>query len=205
MTESRREFFDRIATQWDGFVDLTEMAKTLRAGLRELNLTPSSTVVDLGCGTGNLTSALLERLDSTGRVLAVDFSPHMLRQAQRKVDDERATWLVADATELPIKAASADFVICFSAWPHFPQPQRVLAEALRVLGPGGTLHIWHAASRVTINQIHAEAGQAVEHDRLAPAETLAALAAECGLEPYEVVDDDERYVVRARVPAPRRG
>jgi hypothetical protein len=43
----------------------------------------------------------------------------------------------------------------------------------------------------------------VQRDRLAPAENLAELASKCGLEPYEVVDDDERYVVRARAPAPR--
>ncbi len=205
MTESRREFFDRIATQWDGFVDLAQMAEKLHAGLREVDVAASSTVVDLGCGTGNLTLALLERLGSDGRVVAVDFSPHMLREAQRKVADERVTWLVADAAELPVEDASADYVICFSAWPHFPEPKRVLAEVLRVLRPGGALHIWHAASRATINQIHAEAGRAVEHDRLAPAEALAALASECGLEPYEVVDNDTRYVVRARVPQPRDG
>ena len=202
MTESRREFFDRIATQWDGFVDLAEMGEKLRTGLLELSLAPNSTVVDLGCGTGNLTLALLERLESEGRVVAVDFSAHMLRKAQCKVRDQRVDWVVADAAELPLGNASADCVICFSAWPHFPEPERVLAEVLRVLRPGGQLHIWHAAPRAAINQIHAEAGGAVEHDSLPPGQALADLVAGSGLQPFEVIDDEERYVVRARVPEP---
>jgi len=202
MIESRREFFDRIAAEWDGLVDLAEMANRLRAGLRDVDVAASSTVIDLGCGTGNLTLALLERLDATGRVVAADFSPLMLREAQRKVTDPRVRWIVADAAELPVENASIDCVICFSAWPHFPEPRHVLSEVCRVLRPGGALHIWHAASRATINQIHAEVDPAVEHDLLAPAETLAALVSECGLEPYQVVDDDERYVVRARLLQP---
>jgi ubiquinone/menaquinone biosynthesis C-methylase UbiE len=205
MTESRREFFDRIATQWDGFVDLAEMGETLRAGLLEVDIAPNSTVVDLGCGTGNLSLALLERLGPEGCVLGVDFSPHMLREAQRKVKDGRVTWIVADAADLPLESSTADCVICFSAWPHFFDPARVLSEVLRVLRPGGELHIWHAAPRATINQIHAEAGEAVAHDILPSGHSLAALVTSSGLQPFEVVDDEQRYLVRARAPQTKNG
>jgi ubiquinone/menaquinone biosynthesis C-methylase UbiE len=205
MTESRREFFDRIATQWDGFVDLAEMGEKLRSGLLEIHVAPSNTVVDLGCGTGNLSLALLERLGPEGRVVAVDFSPHMVREAQRKVKDDRVTWVVADAADLPLESSTADYVICFSAWPHFPDPERVLSEVLRVLRPGGELHIWHAAPRATINHIHAEAGGAVERDSLPSGHLLAALVTNSGLQPFEVIDDERRYLVRARAPQPQKG
>jgi ubiquinone/menaquinone biosynthesis C-methylase UbiE len=200
VAESKREFFDRIASQWDGRVDLEQLAHTLRQGLLESRVAPDGTIVDLGCGTGNLTLALLEQLGSEGRVLAVDFSSHMIGEARRKVRDSRVRWLVADASELPLNNADADDVICFSAWPHFPQPARVLAEVRRVLRPGGKLCIWHAASRTTISQIHARAGGAIENDCLPPGTELAALANAAGLDPFEVIDDDQRYVVRARAP-----
>jgi ubiquinone/menaquinone biosynthesis C-methylase UbiE len=200
VAESKREFFDRIASQWDGRVDLEQLAHTLRQGLLESRVAPDGTIVDLGCGTGNLTLALLEQLGSEGRVLAVDFSSHMIGEARRKVRDSRVRWLVADASELPLNNADADDVICFSAWPHFPQPARVLAEVRRVLRPGGKLCIWHAASRATISQIHARAGGAIENDCLPPGTELAALANAAGLDPFEVIDDDQRYVVRARAP-----
>jgi ubiquinone/menaquinone biosynthesis C-methylase UbiE len=203
VAESRREFFDRIASQWDERVDLAQMARTLREGLTLLAVAPDAIVIDLGCGTGNLTRALLDHLGADGRVVAVDFSASMLCEAQRKVSDPRVQWTAADAAELPLADAKADRIICFSAWPHFPEPRRALAEARRVLRPGGELCIWHAKSRAAINEIHAHAGGAVEHDRLPPAQHLARLAEAAGLEPFEVVDDDRRYFIRAR--APRAG
>jgi ubiquinone/menaquinone biosynthesis C-methylase UbiE len=198
MTETRRQYFDRIAIQWDGWMDLERMARALTAGLDELGLDASAAVVDLGCGTGNLSRALVRHLGPAGRVWAVDFSPMMLDEARKKVADARVEWVEADAADIPVADGVADAVVCFSAWPHFPDPRRAAVEQWRILRPGGTLDIWHALPRERINSIHRDAGSAVNADLLPPGNELAELLAAASFDVLSVQDDDKRYLVRAR-------
>jgi len=194
---TKMSFFDEIAGKWDGWEDLDLLAAKLAAGLDEFGVKPNETVLDVGCGTGNLTQALLGKLSDEGRVVAVDFAPAMVAGAQDKVTDPRVNWHVADAMQLPIGDESVDRVICFSVWPHFDDHRAVLKELRRVLRAAGTLHVWHLSSRDTINEIHASAGDAVSSDVLHPVEETARLLEQHGLSPYEVIDDDSRYLVSA--------
>jgi len=200
MSESRLQFFDRIADQWDGWVELDRMGQALRDGLVELEISPTSDVVDLGCGTGNLTAALTHHMDASATITAVDFSERMLERARRKVVDDRVRWVCADAAVLPLDDESADHVICFSAWPHFTEPEQTLEQVRRVLKPGGTFTIWHNISRQMVNAIHAEASPAVATDLLPPISALAELLRARGFLPTRPVDDEQRYLIQATLP-----
>ena len=197
LDKAKVKFFDGIADKWDGWEDLDLVAEKLAVGLDELGLGPDEVVLDVGCGTGNLTLALLEKLSDAGRVVAVDISPAMLAKAREKVRDSRVSWHVGDALRLPIANETFDRIICFSVWPHFTQLAAVTQELRRLLRPGGALHVWHTSSRATINAIHAKAGEAVANDVLEPAAATARLFEECGLAPYAIEDDDSRYLVSA--------
>jgi demethylmenaquinone methyltransferase/2-methoxy-6-polyprenyl-1,4-benzoquinol methylase len=190
-------FFDGIAEKWDGWEDLDGVAAKLSAGLDELGVGPGESVVDVGCGTGNLTKALLQKVSPGGRIVAVDFSPEMVSQAKAKVSDPQVEWHVTDVTDIPAEDESMDRVICFSVWPHFDDPAAAVRELRRLLGPSGKLHVWHLSSRATINEIHASAGEAVCDDVLGPAEETANLIEGLGFSIEEVVDDDVRYLVTA--------
>ncbi len=193
----RTAFFDGIAEKWDGWEDLPALARKLRAGLEEFGVGPDEVVLDVGCGTGNLTTALLARLSKSGRVVAIDIAPRMLELACAKNDDGRVAWHVAGAERVPLGDASVDRVFCYSVWPHFENVSSVAAELRRVLRPGGSLHVWHLAPRARINEIHASAGEAVCGDVLPPAGEVAALLGRCGFAVTAAVDDDTRYVVTA--------
>lgn len=195
--DAKQGFFDGIAEQWDGW-QAPGLAEDLEAGLAAMGLAADETVLDIGCGTGNLTRALLRALSPAGRVHAVDIAPRMLAVARGKLADHRVSWLQADAARLPLADGRADRVVCFSVWPHFERPDTVARELGRVLRPGGWLHIWHLASRHEINQIHASAGEAVRNDRLVAAEETALLLESQGLAVQETVDDERRYLVTAR-------
>jgi ubiquinone/menaquinone biosynthesis C-methylase UbiE len=194
----RREYFDSIAEEWDGWMDLDRVNAELARGLDAFCIDQNETVLDIGCGTGNLTRALLGRLSDQGRVLAVDISPRMIKLARRKNADVRVSWLVADAARLSLPSATADRVICFSVWPHFPDPAGVARELHRVMVPGGRLHVWHIDSRETINRIHAGAGESVRGDILCPAAELTRLLQATGFSPETEVDDDNQYLVSSR-------
>ena len=197
--DPKSAYFDSIAAQWDGWEDLPALDRALAVELAGFSISPEEAVLDVGCGTGNLTRAILSRLSASGRVTAVDISPRMIGEARRKIPDPRADWLVADVRRLPVAPASIDRVFCFSVWPHIDDPDEAAEEIGRVLKPGGLLYVWHASPRARINEIHASAGDdAIRGDVLPPACETADLLRRHGFRPTTVIDDEVRYLVVVR-------
>lgn len=193
-------FFDGIAHKWDSWEDLAAVAARLKSGLRQFGLSGSETVVDVGCGTGNLTLALLSELSAEGRVMAVDLSRRMIDVARGKVADRRVQWTVADAQFLPLPDGFAERVICYSVWPHLQDHAAAALELGRVLTPGGHLHIWHLLSRDRVNEIHASADEAVRGDTLPEAKSTSQLLEHAGFKVVTAVDAADLYLVTAVKP-----
>lgn len=115
-----QETFGRLTAQAvQPLLDAAKVASELR-------------VLDLACGTGLHAGAALQRGAIT---TGVDLSEAMIEQAQRSAPG--ATFHVADAESLPFADASFDAVVCGFGVLHFPDAARAVAEALRVLVPGG--------------------------------------------------------------------
>lgn len=94
---------------------------------------PVRDVLDLGAGTGKLTSRLVERgLD----VVAVDPIPELLDLLRAALPDTPA--LLGTAEQIPLPDNSVDAVLVAQAW-HWFDPARAVAEVARVLRPGGRL------------------------------------------------------------------
>ncbi|OCB12419.1 SAM-dependent methyltransferase [Mycolicibacterium porcinum] len=95
-------------------------------------------VLDLGAGTGKLTTRLVERgLD----VIAVDPIPEMLERLSNSLPDTPA--LLGTAEEIPLADNSVDAVLVAQAW-HWFDPERAVKEVSRVLRPGGRLGlVWN--------------------------------------------------------------
>ncbi|HPM77397.1 MAG TPA: class I SAM-dependent methyltransferase [bacterium] len=191
----KRAYFDSIADKWDGWEDLVALPGRLREGLSALGVRPGETVIDLGCGTGNLTAVLVEMVGERGCVIGVDFSPVMLARAQTKLSLPRVRWLCEEAHRLSVDAQSVDRVVCFSAWPHFDEPLRVAGEIFRLLKPGGHAHIWHLAGREVINEVHCGQGEPIGRDWLPPAVEVAQLLRDVGFLIERIVDETKSYLV----------
>ncbi|CDO87239.1 SAM-dependent methyltransferase [Mycobacterium triplex] len=95
-------------------------------------------VLDLGAGTGKLTTRLVERgLD----VVAVDPIPDMLEVLSASLPETRA--VLGTAEEIPLEDNSVDAVLVAQAW-HWVDPERAIPEVARVLRPGGRLGlVWN--------------------------------------------------------------
>ena len=94
---------------------------------------PVRDVLDLGAGTGKLTSRLVER---GLRVVAVDPITEMLDVLRESLPDTPA--LLGSAEQIPLEDDSVDAVLVAQAW-HWFDPERAIAEVVRVLRPGGRL------------------------------------------------------------------
>jgi demethylmenaquinone methyltransferase/2-methoxy-6-polyprenyl-1,4-benzoquinol methylase len=101
---------------------------------RALENAPGAELLDVGGGTGNYALALAE---DGWRPVVVDRSPAMLAHAARK----GLQTVQGDATELPFTDESFDATMLVSMLHHVDSPARALAEAKRVLRPGGRLAV----------------------------------------------------------------
>ncbi len=111
-------------------------------GLGEVR--PGQAVLDLGSGPG-LDSLLAARLvGPTGKVVGVDLCPEMVEKARRNADLLRlrnAEFVQAGIEKLPLTDASVDVMISNGVFNLCPDKPGVLAEAFRVLRPGGRLQM----------------------------------------------------------------
>ena len=129
-----QEFFSSSAGQWDRLRDELFGDRFHLAALGGL-ADSSWTVGDLGCGGGQVSAALAPFV---ARVIAVDASAAMLQAAKRRLQDADNVELRRGELEaLPIDDARLDAATMMLVLHHVPEPQRALAEAARVLKPGG--------------------------------------------------------------------
>jgi ubiquinone/menaquinone biosynthesis C-methylase UbiE len=109
------------------------------AMLRLSRVQPSDRVLDIGCGPGFVTLLFAERAQE---VIGLDLTPALLeraRQRQEKRGLKNVHFIEGDAERLPFPDDSFTLVVSHKALHHFANPQRILAEAYRVLKPHGRL------------------------------------------------------------------
>jgi SAM-dependent methyltransferase len=105
------------------------------------HLLPPLDVVDIGCGDGYLT---VETARWARHVVGIDRSDEVLDRAKALANRRRITnvdWRKGDLTRLPLHDASMDVAMLSQALHHASDPERAVAEAVRVLRPGGRLLI----------------------------------------------------------------
>jgi ubiquinone/menaquinone biosynthesis C-methylase UbiE len=135
-----RPAFTRL---YDTVVALTMREATFRGRLCDQvldGLAPGAAVVDVGCGTGTLAIALAV---GGAEVIGVDGDPEVLALAHAKPGAEAVQFRKGLATALPLPGASADRVVMSLLLHHLDggAKRAALAEAVRVLRPGGRLHV----------------------------------------------------------------
>jgi SAM-dependent methyltransferase len=95
--------------------------------------------LDLGCSAGLYARSLARALDAD--VIGVDISPSMLREADRRARRTRASFVRANAQNLPFFDGAFSGAVCGGSLNEFGNPARVLRETHRVLASGGRLAI----------------------------------------------------------------
>jgi ubiquinone/menaquinone biosynthesis C-methylase UbiE len=115
-----------------GYVNLFSSASDLAIPKLIAGIDPGAGVLDLCCGQGNVSEALLA---GGFQVMGADFSPTMLAYARERVPT--GEFVEADAQDLPFADGDFDAVVCNFGIPHIPDQPRALAQVRRVLRSGG--------------------------------------------------------------------
>ena len=162
----------------------------IRTILDRTNLRQNARILDVGCGTGILESYLLPY--EPRQIVAIDIAGQMIEKARMKYPDHPLIeFLQEDA--MSYEGKGFDYIILYSAYPHFMRPERLIEHMSGLLAPGGKLVICHSESKEKINTHHHR-----HADRLSlplpPAREVAALM-EPYLLPLVVEDTEQLYIV----------
>lgn len=194
--DPRADFFDSIAPQWD-HTGQNPQETVVRLGqfTESMQLEPGHQLLEIGCGTGQITQWLAERV-RPGRVTAVDFAPRMLEIARAKRID--ADFAVYDVCSEPLAMSRFDRILCFHSFPHFRNQTRALANIAAMLKNGGTLIILHLAGSAQINAFHQSLNGCVGHDLLPLPDQWQSLLQSAGLQLLSLEDVADRFILTAR-------
>jgi demethylmenaquinone methyltransferase/2-methoxy-6-polyprenyl-1,4-benzoquinol methylase len=143
-----RQMFDSIAPRYDLLNHVLSMNidrlwwwRTARK-FRTVLARPDAAVLDICCGTGDMTMALLRHRPAVGRpVLAADFAHQMLVRGAAKFIGRNAQAIEADALQLPLPSASIDLITTAFGFRNLANYRSGLQEFHRVLRSGGQFGI----------------------------------------------------------------
>jgi SAM-dependent methyltransferase len=193
------EQYERYVGRWSRLV--------ARELLDWLGLPPGLRWLDVGCGTGELSRAILNR-GKADQVLGVDPAEGFLTCARRISDDPRLRFEPGDAQALPVDDGAFDVAVSGLVLNFVPDKEKALAEMRRAVRPGGTVaaYLWDYAGEMQLMRYFWDAAVALDADaaeldegRRFPVcrpEPLAKLFRDAGLEAVETRSIDVPTVFR---------
>ena len=183
------EFFDRCAPTWDaGMIKNDAIIGNI---LDNAQVGEGMDVLDVACGTGVMFPYYLQR--GVASVTGIDIAPEMAKLAAQKFSAEpRVTVLCGDVEEA-VFDRKFDRIVVYNAFPHFPEPRRLIATLAGLLKEGGRLTVAHGMSREAIDGHHKGAASKVSNG-LMEAERLRDIFA-ASLQVEVVISSDRMYQV----------
>ncbi len=192
------EWWGRRADDWARFQEATAMP-LYEAALARLPIGPGHRLLDVACGAGLFcqiaarTGASVEGIDASGPLVEI---------ARRRTPGGR--FFVNQMEDLPFEDASFDIVTGFNAFPYAEDPRRALAEAARVVPPGGSVFIavWGDPNDCEALAYTSAVGSLMPPSdpgspgplSLSDPDALRATARQAGLEPGEIEEVDMPFV-----------
>lgn len=146
--ETVAAFFDQCAPWWDEDMVRNEQIITKildNGGIRE-----GVHILDVACGTGVLFPDYLKR--GAASVTGIDISHEMVKIASDKFPQVQVLCGDVEETEFD---RQFDCVMVYNAFPHFPNPHRLIQTLAGLVKPGGRLSVAHGMSRAALANHHA--------------------------------------------------
>lgn len=163
-------FFDRCAPTWDA--EMVKSDAIIGMILDNAEVDEGQAILDVACGTGVMFPYYLER--GAASVTGIDISPEMAKIAGEKYAGEPRVRVICGDVEETAFDRKFDRVVVYNAFPHFPNPRRLIETLAALLADGGRLTIAHGMSREAIDNHHSNTASRVSNG-LMSADSLKAL------------------------------
>ena len=144
------EFFDRCAPTWDA--GMIKSDETIGRILDNAEVEAGMDVLDVACGTGVMFPYYLDR--NVASVTGIDISPEMAKIAAAKFADASKVQVICGDVEEAVFDRMFDRIVVYNAFPHSPNPKRLIKTLAGLLKDDGRLTIAHGASREAIDNHH---------------------------------------------------
>lgn len=127
-----------------------------------MQIGPRARVLELACGTGQLTRELLAVMEPGARLVATDLNVPMLSVARQRIRDPRVEWMEADVTRLPFEPGSFDEVVCQFGLQFVQDKVAAATQVRRVLKQGCPYHFntWGSPANNPLGRIAQETTEA---------------------------------------------
>lgn len=146
-------FFNNCAGSWDD--ELIRNDGVIEKILDNGGVKKGASVLDVACGTGVLFPDYIKRgVNVTG----IDISPEMVKNAREKFPGINV--ICGDVEETDF-AEKFDVIMIYNAFPHFPDPGKLIKKLSKLLKKGGRLSVAHGMSREALLKLHNERASAV--------------------------------------------
>ena len=156
-------FFDRCAPTWDA--DMIKSDAIIDTILNNAEVSADLDILDVACGTGVMFPYYLNR--GVASVTGIDISPEMAKIAAGKYTNDSRVQVICGDVEETAFDRKFDRIVVYNAFPHFPDPQRLIRILAGLLKEGGRLTIAHGASREAIDGHHSGSASKVSNGLMA--------------------------------------
>ena len=183
------DFFNMLADSWDE--DIEKDVNKINRILDAAKVSENVSVLDVACGTGVLIPDYLAR--NVARVVAFDISPNMIAIAKSKFEDQtKVEFQCTDVAGLVLEE-KVDSAMIYNAFPHFANPEEMIAQLAQKVKSGGKLTVAHDRGIEQLNAHHSGIAKCVSNG-LINAEEMVKLFA-----PYfditHQVSEEDIYIV----------
>ncbi|HMQ78254.1 MAG TPA: class I SAM-dependent methyltransferase [Ignavibacteria bacterium] len=137
MSENSIQFTASIAENYEKYLAPVFFISTSKDLVSHLKGSPVK-ILEIAAGTGQVTRNIV-KVFPEAKITATDINPGMLDVGKKIVPSGNINWQAADACELPFEDSSFDAIICQFGVMFFPDKQKAMNEAFRVLKPGGQI------------------------------------------------------------------
>ncbi len=135
------DVFDKVYDQYDlmnDFMSLGIHRLWKKSMLNTMNPSINQNLIDVACGTGDIAKLFLKNVNQLSKITCVDPSKGMINKGKEKLKNyKNLNWIIAPAEKLPVKDNLFDFYTISFGLRNTKNLKKSLAEAYRVLKPGG--------------------------------------------------------------------